>query len=607
MISKNNIKTEGAPKIKFHCDGDIGYGQRRKRLEDRYFAQDLITGGDLNLVIGIIADGVGGGNAGELASQMTVDRILAFIKESAETDIEAILDDAIHTAHEAVREAGLHNHKLKSMATTVTVAVIFNNKLYVGHVGDSRAYLIRENQIRQLTLDHSWANEMIRQGKFQPDEVENHPKRDDLGRYIGQPKKIPLEVDLGCRVIKEGQHPAHSSLVTGGLELQPGDVVILCSDGLIKERQNAPGYFVEDHEIVDAVRRKRNSPEDLVNTLISRALGRQTDDNVSVVALVVPGGKESALPLPAIAVSGLPKWVIPVAAVALVIIVGVIAVTLLNGSRSSASPQPTTTSNQPADASSMPVEPGVGFARVVEGLAEHSAPGQSPALVSFDQEIQSGPDTKIWTTTGEVALELSDGSLVFLDKETTITLLRTYDQEANNLESEIQVEKGRVLVNAVYPVIVSASIHDFFSRAEQQSVMGMEYRSDDGYLSVDCLAGDCLLDNQTETKKLTQGQRGEINQGRMTDPDQADYESWFQMGDRFSFGFSFIPTPTSTPTPTATSTPTPLPTSTSTSPPVQPQPPTATDKPGDKPKPPNTPAPTEEPAPTDTPDSGSQP
>lgn len=590
MSPKNNPSAGEPQKIKFHCDGDIGYGQRRTRLEDRYVAKSLTTAGGLELVVGIIADGVGGGNAGELASQMTVDKVVAFIGNTQETDIEQVLNEAILTAHEAVREAGLQNPKLRSMSTTVTVAVIMNNRLFIGHVGDSRAYLVRENQLQLLTLDHSWANEMIQQGKFSPEEVKNHPKRGDLGRYIGQPKQIPLEVDLGYRVFKDDQPDAKSDLVAGGLELQPGDVVILCSDGLIKERHNAPGHFVEEQEIVDAVRRKRNSPEDIVNTLLSRALGRQTDDNVSVVALLVPGGAGSAFPVLPLR-SGLPKWVMPLAVVSVAVIVFLILLMIIFG-QNAKTVAGESTATHATMVQVLPDQNGVGFAEVLSGLAEYQISGEKSVAVNGGEEIPAG--AKIWTDYDKVELRLSDGSIVYLGEYSSGTLITVCDPDNHTFETIYQIEKGTVLINAICPIRIQANPHTSQANADPQTWLGVEYRSDDGYFSLDCLDGRCQLIDNTNIS-LTSGQRGVVEKGMVnSDWVSAEYASWIVVGGQF------VPTPTITPSPTATYTVTPTDVPTEAPVILQPIDPVETPKPEkDKDKEPEKPteAPPEEPPP----------
>lgn len=598
MTLKKNSNDLAAPTIIFHYDGDIGYGQRRKRLEDRYIAKQLTTAGQLELVVGIIADGVGGGNAGERASQMTVDQILAFFEASTEKDVELLLQDAILAAHEAVREAGEQNPKLSSMSTTVTVAVILNNRLYLGHVGDSRAYLVRENNIQMLTLDHSWANEMIRQKKFSPEEVKKHPKRDDLGRYIGQPRQIPLDIDMGTRIFDDGEHPAHSLLRTGGLELNPGDVVILCSDGLIKQRHNGPGNYVEEHEIVDAVRRKRNSPEDIVNTLISRALGRQTDDNVSVVALAMSGGRQSPLLLPAAA--NISKWLIPAGIFVTVVLLTLMVFSLLWGGNLRDDTEPTAQNGNDQEAVILQVDSG--SVQVQDGVLNYQLPDEKINVAIAGEEIPVS--SRMWTDTGTVVLSLSDGTKLFLGEYSTISFTAIFDPAHDVSQTELMIEKGAVLVHALNPLMMEANPHTSQAWAAARSWMGISYR-EDGYFTVDCLDGTCQL-RDGEVIPLQAGQRGIVEKGNMNaEWVLAEYDGWVRLGGQA------VPTATLTPSPTVTPSPTmePTPTLTATSQSPQVDPVIATDPSGDTDEPAGkTPEPTKVPPPaaTSTPPPGAE-
>ena len=157
----------------------------------------------------VVCDGMGGARAGEVASQMACERLVAIPPGSGDKDQlrEAIVDASISIAARSLAEP-----QLLGMGTTLTSALIHDTTLTLGHVGDSRAYLLHQGTIRQLTDDHSWVGEMVRRGEITAAEAATHPHRSVITRALGT----------------DGE--AQPDLVEIGLE--PGDRLLLCSDGL---------------------------------------------------------------------------------------------------------------------------------------------------------------------------------------------------------------------------------------------------------------------------------------------------------------------------------------------------------------------------------------
>jgi protein phosphatase len=554
---------------------DIGYGAQRNRLEDRCAGQQITTAGGLELYLGVVADGVGGNGAGEVASTLAVDTILDHVKNSRESDVHLLLGKAVNAAHQAVRDRATQNHALRAMGTTATVAAIHDGQLYLAHVGDSRAYLARGEKAIQLTLDHSWGNEMIRLGRFTPEETATHPKRDDLGRYLGQPPQLPLDVDLGYRLLDSlppGTHPAKSELKREGLPLQQGDVVLLCTDGLIKQRHRQPGHFVETEEIASVVQRKKNHPKDTANTLISLALGRQTDDNVSVVVMEVPGPKTGI------------GWSIPgkPGMAARAVVAGVLGVCLLATLALAISkvrpPKPTPTATTFLAISTSiptftlaPTMPPRGIATVieVEGAVYYTLPDTTGGLVKPGWEV---PDTREIALRsggdGKLVLELRDGSWVYLGTNTGVVVEKMAGPGSESDKTVLLLEKGNVLVKSPN-LEVRAEAEDGFSAQARGALMGVIYEPTYEQFDVDCLRGECLALIAGRPIDLEEGQgtgwdaNGEVGGAR-------HYEVWAALGG------ADVPAPT----PTPEITPTPLPTETPTAPPKPTKvfiPPTATD------------------------------
>jgi serine/threonine protein phosphatase PrpC len=544
---------------------DIGYGARRTRLEDRLLARRLTSVVGLELWVGMIADGIGGASAGETASQIAVDQALESLRLSHEGDLSTMLRHALQAVHAAVqRTAAGENKALAQMGTTATLAAIHQGRLYLAHVGDSRAYLVRGGRLRLLTLDHTWGNEMVRLGRFSPGEVGSHPRRDELARYIGMPGS--LEIDSGPRR-PGGRHPALQPLDEDGLPLLPGDVVLLCSDGLIKPRKTQPGNFVEDAEILKVVGRKRHAPQDLANTLVSLALGRQVDDNVSVVVMEIPGGEAHLAPLAP--ESSRPVFPIVISALALLLL-AILGVMLLSGRGGAlpaapASPPVTLTPEQ----TSPPLDL-TDAVQVLQGNLDVRQAGQPARLAGPGDSLAIRAETGL-RAIGPARLGLPDGAEIMLDNSAEISL-------APDTFAQVTLADGRLLVTRG-ELTVRAAGHAYLARGAS-AVMGVAYSPLDGRFWVDCLYGRCTVGDALQ---LAEGQSGGYAQGALAPPGLAVYLAWTDLGA------PGVPTPTatatststSTPTPTPSATPSPLPLPTATATPTErpPKPPPATDTP----------------------------
>jgi len=217
-------------------------GRVRDLNEDRYYFKLVQSSDEGPLGLFLVADGMGGHLAGEVASQWTVSTLkrelaplfrpqdpsvtrrldaeaLAAVGSGVtvrldETDLARLLAHAIERANQVLLGyARKHSEEAADMGSTLTLAVVEGNRATIAHVGDSRAYLWRDGVLRQLTDDHSVPGALLRQGKIAPEEAHEHPHRHILYRCLGL--KPGLEVDI---------YPS--------LELQPGDALLLCSDGL---------------------------------------------------------------------------------------------------------------------------------------------------------------------------------------------------------------------------------------------------------------------------------------------------------------------------------------------------------------------------------------
>lgn len=187
-------------------------GLVREVNQDSFFVSH-----DIDFPLFIIADGMGGHNAGEIASNMAVDTIKEVFsnnreKLSLQDNIIPIMKDAVEEANRRIYDKSLESSKYAGMGTTVTIAYICDDNIYIGHVGDSRAYYIDNRTISQITEDHSLVNELIKNGSITVTEAKNHPQRNLITRAVGTSKDV--KVDTFTR------------------EYDGGHLLLICSDGL---------------------------------------------------------------------------------------------------------------------------------------------------------------------------------------------------------------------------------------------------------------------------------------------------------------------------------------------------------------------------------------
>ena len=282
-------------------------GEVRDHNEDRYLVKSYhVEGDDRPMLIAVVADGIGGHKAGEVAAQITADTIVNNLTTSAVNDPVSQLRDAVVDAGRAVIQASQEVPEQEGMGSTVAVAWIIGSRLYTTSAGDSRIYLLRGGRFHQVTIDHTWVQEAIEYNIITPDEARDHPQAHVLRRYIGS-RDLP-EPDMRLRLMT---HESDARSKTNqGLRLRRGDQVLLCTDGLTD--------LVEKDEILQAL--QEQSPREAVISLVDLARARGGHDNITVVLL-------AALKLPRrVTLSRRAAWILIVIAGSL----GLICLTLLS-------------------------------------------------------------------------------------------------------------------------------------------------------------------------------------------------------------------------------------------------------------------------------------
>ncbi len=230
-------------------------GIKRKTNQDAYFA------GELSAVaaFAIVCDGMGGANAGNVASETAVKVISEYVLRSYRTamnsfEIEKMLKNAIESANIEVYEMAQKDAELSGMGTTAVIALIQENTAVIAHVGDSRAYLV-DDEFTQITRDHSVVQSLLESGKITPEDAKVHPRKNVITRALGAEENVIAD---SCSI-----------------DFTEGQRLLLCTDGL--------SSFVEASEIFEAV--KQTEPETVAEELINLANNAGGGDNITAVIL----------------------------------------------------------------------------------------------------------------------------------------------------------------------------------------------------------------------------------------------------------------------------------------------------------------------------------
>jgi serine/threonine protein phosphatase PrpC len=229
-------------------------GRQRNANEDAYFARAPVFA---------VADGMGGAQAGEVASRIAAESFEP--GERGDASPETYLRTVAEAANERIHKLAEHDQTRTGMGTTFTAALVENDEVSVAHVGDSRAYLYRDGELRLLTSDHSLVEELRRQGRLTDEQAEEHPQRSIITRALGPESEVDVD--------------------TMTYSARPGDVFVLCSDGLTS--------MIKDERIVAALN-ESTGLDAAVNRLIREANEAGGRDNITVVAFRLAAAEDLA-------------------------------------------------------------------------------------------------------------------------------------------------------------------------------------------------------------------------------------------------------------------------------------------------------------------------
>jgi serine/threonine protein phosphatase PrpC len=238
-------------------------GRKRRHNEDAWVCAPPLFA---------VADGMGGARGGEIASRVAATALGEQVNGSGEERVVALIQEANRQVFDRANE----DSDASGMGTTITVALVEHGVISIGHVGDSRAYLIRDGKLEQLTEDHSLVAELVRSGRLSPEEAETHPQRSVITRALGTDPDVDVD--------------------SFSIEGNRGDLFLICSDGLTS--------MVDDQTILEAVERHRSDLDAAAKELVAAANRSGGEDNITVVFFEIaeerPEPPAETKPMPAL-------------------------------------------------------------------------------------------------------------------------------------------------------------------------------------------------------------------------------------------------------------------------------------------------------------------
>lgn len=234
-------------------------GVIRSMNQDYYYCSEKNTG----IHFYIIADGMGGHKGGEVASCTSVNVVKDYIVEhywqgKYQNNRLLLVRDAFLKSNQEVFEMSEKKEELRGMGTTLTMALVEDNVLYMGHIGDSRIYLIKDGKAEKITEDHSLVEELVKNGSISQEEADNHPQKNIITRALGT--QLDVEIDVVSR------------------KLEKVDMLLMCTDGLTN---------MLNEKDIELIYQKIKDPQKLCNSLITEANKRGGKDNITVIAVKV--------------------------------------------------------------------------------------------------------------------------------------------------------------------------------------------------------------------------------------------------------------------------------------------------------------------------------
>ena len=251
-------------------------GSTGKNNEDRFAVSAFVSEKHphIPVLIAVISDGIGGHRGGEIAAEMAVNHVTDFLSQEDINTPQKSLGESIQYASNRIFQEAESENGIRGMGATVAAAWIIGKRLYTSHVGDSRIFLIRDHQIHQLSLDHSWVQEAMDMGIITEEEAKRHPNAHVIRRYLGSPQAP----DVDQRMYLNHKESDAVALLNQGFTLMPDDRILLTTDGITDLIPNKDLLMLFENGDI----------EEAVSQTIEMANERGGFDNLSIIAVEIP-------------------------------------------------------------------------------------------------------------------------------------------------------------------------------------------------------------------------------------------------------------------------------------------------------------------------------
>lgn len=240
-----------------NCGALTDIGKVRKDNEDSFYVSE--NSDKVNLYL--IADGIGGQNHGKLASMMTIQNVVAYMREYVDkfSDKKLLLENAVKYTNEEIVNFSRKYEDFNGMGSTLVALCVEETKAYITHAGDSRCYMIRNGLISQITVDNSYVEYLLQKGVISAEEAKNHPQKNLITKAIGMENELEIELDE--------------------VEINSGDILLLCSDGLTS--------MLSDEEILHIILKKKGDMQSCTDELVKESKLKGGLDNITVILVEV--------------------------------------------------------------------------------------------------------------------------------------------------------------------------------------------------------------------------------------------------------------------------------------------------------------------------------
>jgi PPM family protein phosphatase len=468
--------------------------------------QTLRTVGGLELLVAIVSSSYRRQGVGHEAVAQVQQRIIEEIRASSANQASTALKDALRQANTGIFE----DPQWRGGGITAVVVAIHGKRAYLAQVGNSRAYLIRGQQAVQISRDQV-VDATIPPGAKLPNRISRGGAPDGLLRYLGKDRNLFVDTQV---YLPDGAKKPF-------IDLEPGDGLILCSDGVIEGalRQDAllgkDFYSFFEHQ-----------PVEMVADRLSATSGRQHPDESR--AVIVLKSDETAAPVPAV---GAGSCLSQVGVIATILILSIalglgaaFGLPALMNPRTAAVPNTGSSAAQP------------GFFSVdrADGLVEVTYPGKVPQPIAAGSLMEAKPGMQVTTAQGKSKFTLADGTAIYVDGSTNLTLKTISNPKSNQVLTTVILNGGQVLVDstrAADGIATVVAMPEGVKGSANGMFIGASYRPDEKRLDVDCMVGGCQVSGATASRDLVTGQHSWVINGVVGGLDEARWAQWMSVCD----------------------------------------------------------------------------